>query len=54
MRLLVAGCTGFVGSHLLPVLKPGELLDHGSTEQFPHKVYEVWWPRARAESFQIA
>jgi glutamate synthase domain-containing protein 2 len=39
-------------SHLLPFLKPGELLDGARTEHFPHKVYEVWWPRARAESFQ--
>ncbi len=40
-------------SHLLPFLKPGELLDHAATERFPHKVYEVWWPRARAESFAL-
>ena len=41
-------------SHLLPFLKPGELLDGARTEHFPHKVYEIWWPRARAESFQAA
>ena len=40
-------------SHLLPFLKPGELLDGARTEYFPHKVYEIWWPRARAESFQV-
>jgi len=27
-------------SHLLPFLKPGELLDGVRTEHFPHKVYE--------------
>jgi glutamate synthase domain-containing protein 2 len=40
-------------SHLLPFLKPGALLDGASAEHFPHKVYEVWWPKARAESFSI-
>ena len=39
-------------SHLLPFLKPGDLLDSRHAERFPHKVYEIWWPRARAESFQ--
>jgi len=39
-------------SHMLPFLKPGDLLDAGQAERFPHKVYEIWWPRARAESFQ--
>ena len=38
--------------HPLPFLKPGELLDGLGVEHFPHKVYEIWWPRARAESFQ--
>ena len=41
-------------SHLLPFLKPGELLDAERAEHFPHKVYEIWWPRARADSFQPA
>ena len=41
-------------SHVLPFLKPGDLLDGALSEHFPHKVYEVWWPRARAESFQLA
>jgi len=41
-------------SHLLPFLKPGELLEGGHGEQLPHKVYQVWWPRARAESFGLA
>jgi glutamate synthase domain-containing protein 2 len=41
-------------SHLLPFLKPGELLDGVRADHFPHKVYEIWWPRARAESFHPA
>lgn len=41
-------------SHELPFLKPGELLEAARSERFPHKVYEIWWPRARAESFQPA
>ena len=41
-------------SHVLPFLKPGELLDGARAEHFPHKVYEIWWPRANAESFQPA
>jgi len=40
-------------SHLLPFLKPGELLESAHGEQLPHKVYQVWWPRARAESFGV-
>jgi glutamate synthase domain-containing protein 2 len=40
-------------SHLLPFLKPGQLLDDALRESFPHKVYEAWWPRARAESFAV-
>src|SRR5882757_3220652 len=44
---------GRVLSHLLPVLKPGELLESAHGEQLPHKVYQVWWPRARAESFGV-
>jgi glutamate synthase domain-containing protein 2 len=41
-------------SHLLPFLKPGELLEGARSEHFPHKVYEVWWPRAQASSFALA
>jgi glutamate synthase domain-containing protein 2 len=38
-------------SNLLPFLKPGDLLD-GAGARAGHKVFEFWWPRARAESFQ--
>jgi hypothetical protein len=41
-------------SNVLPFLKPGELIEDERTERFPHKVYEAWWPRARAESFELA
>jgi glutamate synthase domain-containing protein 2 len=41
-------------SHVLPFLKLGDLLDGARTEHFPHKVYEIWWPKARAESFNCA
>jgi len=40
-------------SHLLPFLKPGELLQGERSGDFPHKVYEVWWPRTRAQSFAL-
>jgi hypothetical protein len=40
-------------SNVLPFLKPGQLLDEARLEKFPHKVYEAWWPRARAESFAL-
>jgi glutamate synthase domain-containing protein 2 len=40
-------------SNVLPFLKPGQLLDEARLERFPHKVYEAWWPRARAESFAL-
>jgi len=41
-------------SHVLPFLKPGALLDGVRGDPLPHKVYEIWWPRARAESFEMA
>jgi glutamate synthase domain-containing protein 2 len=40
-------------SYVLPFLKPGQLLEEAKMERFPHKVYEAWWPRARAESFSL-
>jgi len=40
-------------SNVLPFLKPGQLLDDARLGRFPHKVYEAWWPRARAESFAL-
>jgi len=41
-------------SHLLPFLGPGELLDASPAQPLPHRVYDAWWRRARAESFQPA
>jgi glutamate synthase domain-containing protein 2 len=40
-------------SNLLPFVRPGQLLDETPPGRFPHKVYEAWWPRARAESFAL-
>jgi len=40
-------------SNLLPFLKPGQLLDNARSERLPHKVYEAWWSRARADSFAL-
>jgi glutamate synthase domain-containing protein 2 len=39
-----------LASALLPYLATGELLDPGRTEQLP-PVYTLYWPMARAESF---
>ena len=39
-----------LASALLPYLAPGELLDAGRTEYLP-PVYTLYWPMARAESF---
>lgn len=37
-------------ANLLPFVKPGELL----TGKMPHRVFEVYWPKARADSFAMA
>lgn len=36
----------------LPFVKPGELLGGGST--MPHRVFSLYWPMARADSFAVA
>jgi len=41
-------------SNLLPFLKPGQLLEDPPRERFPHRVYEAWWPRAKADTFALA
>jgi len=41
-------------SDVLPFVKPGTLLEGERTGSYPHRVYEAWWPKARAESFQLA
>lgn len=39
-------------ANLLPFVKPGELLAASRGEKpWPHAVYELYWPRARADSF---
>ena len=36
----------------LPFLKPGELLAAARGEvKWPHRVYELYWPKAQAHSF---
>lgn len=42
-------------SNLLPFVKPGALLaaDRGEAD-WPHNVYRLYWPMARAESFAVA
>ncbi len=37
-------------ANLLPFLKPGVLL----AGELPHRVFEVYWPKARADSFAMA
>ncbi|MBL8317301.1 MAG: FMN-binding glutamate synthase family protein, partial [Burkholderiaceae bacterium] len=39
-------------ANLLPFVKPGELLAASRGEKpWPHAVYELYWPRARGDSF---
>jgi hypothetical protein len=39
-------------TNLLPLVKPGELLDaiEGRAD-WPHNVFRLYWPMARADSF---
>jgi glutamate synthase domain-containing protein 2 len=39
-------------ANVLPQLRPGQLLEaHAGRAVWPHKVYELYWPRANAGSF---
>jgi hypothetical protein len=39
-------------ANLLPQTRPGELLDASvGRGAWPHKVYELYWPRANARTF---
>ena len=40
-------------ANLLPFVKPGALLEAAAGRaEWPHRVFQLYWPRSRAESFQ--
>jgi len=42
-------------ANLLPFVKPGALADAAAGRaDWPHRVFQLYWPRSRAESFQPA
>jgi hypothetical protein len=39
-------------ANVLPQMRPGQLLEaHAGRAAWPHKAYELYWPRANARSF---